>query len=224
MFLAQYRFSEVVGGFFEFPTDNARRLLPPHLEPVELHHGTSIFSMSVFDIAESPVGPHRSVAMSVLVVPLLKDGADRMPNMAFCPFLFGSTSAAARELAMSHLHIPHWMEDVQIDIERKGKVVETRVRAGESPIADLEISEYSWEPVSHVYQCFVKDATGAFMTSIHTEGRLSEHEEESGKITLYDHPFNTGLSIADVYDTPLRQTIMRDGVQSFEPLIQLQPV
>jgi hypothetical protein len=223
MFLAQYRFSEVVGGFFEFPTDNARRLLPSHLEPVEPHHGSSILSMSVFDITESPVGPHRSVALSVLVVPLLKDGADRMPNMAFSPFLFGSTSAAARQLAMAHLHIPHWMEDVQIDIERTGTVVSTHVRVGESKVAQLDVSEHSWEPVSHLYQCFVKDSTGAFMTSIHAEGRLSEHEEESGKLTLHDHPFNTGLSIADVYDVPLRETIMRDGVQSFEPLVQLQP-
>ena len=41
---------------------------------------------------------------------------------------------------------------------------------------------------------------------------------------LHDHPFNTGLQIADVYDVPLRETWLKDGVQSFEALVQLQPV
>jgi hypothetical protein len=222
MFLAQYRFAEVLGGFFEFPTDNARRLLPPHLEPIELHHGSSVLSMSVFDVVESPVGPHRSVALSVLVVPLLKDAGDTMPNSAFYPFLSGSTSAAGRQLAIEHLHIPHWTEDVAIEITRRGREVRAAVTSGGDAIADLAVSEHSWDPVTHLYQCFVKDATGAYMTNIHATGTLSEHEEESGKLELHDHPFHTGLSIADVYDVPLRQTILRDGVQSFEPLTQLQ--
>jgi hypothetical protein len=223
MFLAQYRFSEVLGGFFEFPTENARRLLPPHLEPIELHHGSSIFSMSVFDVAESPVGPHRSVALSVLVVPLIKgDGA--MPNSAFYPFLSGSTSAAGRQLAIEHLHIPHWTEDVEIEIARVGKQVRASVKSGGDPVVDLAVSEHSWDPVTHLYQCFVKDVSGAYLVNIHATGSLSEHEDETGKLELHDHPFNTGLSIADVYDVPLRETLLRDGVQSFEPLVQLQPV
>ena len=38
--LTRYGFRDAISGFFEFPTENARRILPPHLEPVELHHGT----------------------------------------------------------------------------------------------------------------------------------------------------------------------------------------
>ena len=39
---------------------------------------------------------------------------------------------------------------------------------------------------------------------------------------LYDHPFNKELSISDVYDVPFRELWMRDGLQTFEPLDQLE--
>ncbi len=224
MYLAQYRFAKVLGGFFEFPTENARRLLPGPLEPIERHHGSSVFSVSVLDVVESPVGPHRSVALSILVVPFIKDGEAAMPNSAFYPFLFGTTSTAARELATAHLHLPHWMEDVAIDIAQQGKQVTAKVTSAEGPIAELSVSEHSWDPVEHIYQCFMKDLTGAYMTTIHAMGRFSEHEDETGKLELHDHPFHTGLQIADVYDVPMRETVLVDGVQSFDPLVRLEPV
>ena len=33
---------DAMSAFFVFPTENAREILPDHLEPVEVHHGTSI--------------------------------------------------------------------------------------------------------------------------------------------------------------------------------------
>ena len=54
MSLTRYGYRNAISGFFEFPTDNARRILPAGLEPVELHHGTSIFSMTVFELTVSP--------------------------------------------------------------------------------------------------------------------------------------------------------------------------
>ena len=67
--LTRYGYRDAISGFFEFPTENARRILPAHLEPVELHHGTSIFAMTVFDFTESMVGPVRRGG----------DGGDRGP-------------------------------------------------------------------------------------------------------------------------------------------------
>jgi hypothetical protein len=55
------------------------------------------------------------------------------------------------------------------------------------------------------------------------EGEQSEHEEESGRVVLHDHPFNRDLIIADVYEVPFRELWMRKGVQTFDPLVQLQP-
>jgi hypothetical protein len=51
--LTRYGFRDAISGFFEFPTENARRILPPHLEPAELHHGSSIFSMTAFDFTRA---------------------------------------------------------------------------------------------------------------------------------------------------------------------------
>ena len=86
--LTRYGYRDAISGFFEFPTENARRILPAHLEPVELHHGTSIFSMTAFDFTESMVGAYGEVVMSVIVAPLVKPG-ERLPKSAFYPYLVG---------------------------------------------------------------------------------------------------------------------------------------
>ena len=39
---------------------------------------------------------------------------------------------------------------------------------------------------------------------------------------LHDHPFNAALEVDEVYDVPFREMWMRAGVQTFDPLLQLQ--
>ena len=56
-----------MSAFFEFPTENAREILPDNLEPVEVHHGTSIFAMTAFDFNESSVGEYGEVVMAVII-------------------------------------------------------------------------------------------------------------------------------------------------------------
>jgi hypothetical protein len=223
--MMEYRFSDILSGYFEFPTENARRLLPPHLEPIELHHGSSVLSIGIFDITESPAGPYRSVCLSVLVVPLVKGSGDEtMPNSAFYPFLFGTNRPEPRQLAIQHLHLPHWMEDVRIDIEKEPRAIRGRVAAGADSVLDLTITPYDFQPVAQLYQCFSRDASGTYLAEIHAAGQLSDHQEETGTLRLYDHPFNAGLAIPDVYEVPLRETWLRDGTQSFASLVPLQPV
>ena len=41
-------------------------------------------------------------------------------------------------------------------------------------------------------------------------------------IKLYDHPFNQALQISEVYEVPFRELWMRDGMQTFEPLVELE--
>ena len=127
MSLTRYGYSNAISGFFEFPTDNARRILPAGLEPVELHHGTSIFSLTAFDFTESEVGAYGEVVMSVIVSPLVKPG-ERLPKSAFYPYLVATTTKAARDHAIERWHLPHWMEDVEMvfepaEITIYGKVV-----------------------------------------------------------------------------------------------------
>jgi hypothetical protein len=221
--LTLYGYRDALSGFFEFPTENARRILPSHLEPVELHHGSSIFSMTAFDFTESLVGPYGEIVMSVLVAPLVKPG-ERLPKSAFYPYLVATTTKAARDHAIERWHLPHWMDDVEIAFDREDRKIAAHVRADGSPVADLSITDYSWNPVSHLYQSFMKDGDGAYMAHVTMEGGQSEHEEESGSLRLHEHPFNKDLLLSEVSEVPFRELWMREGVQKFQPLIQLETV
>jgi hypothetical protein len=219
--LTRYGYRDAISGFFEFPTDNARKILPAHLEPVELHHGTSIFSMTAFDFTESMVGTYGEVVMAVIVAPLVKPG-EKLPKSAFYPYRVATTTKAAREHAIERWHLPHWMEDVEVEFARGDGALTARVRADGAPAVDLTVTDHSWNPVSHLYQSFMKDGDGAYLANITMEGSQSEHEEESGRIRLYDHAFNKELAIADVYEVPFRELWMRKGLQTFQPLTQLE--
>jgi hypothetical protein len=217
----RYGYSNAISGFFEFPTENARRILPPHLEPAELHHGTSIFSMTAFDFTESMVGAYGEIVMSVIVAPLVKPG-ERLPKSAFYPYLVATTTKAARDHAIERWHLPHWMEDVEIKFAGEGGRKTATVATDGEPVAEMTITDYSWQPVSHLYQSFMRDDQGSYLANIVMEGQQSEHEEETGRIVLHDHAFNKDLMIDEVYEVPFRELWMRDGMQTFDPLIQLQ--
>jgi hypothetical protein len=221
--LTRYGYAHAISGFFEFPTDNARRILPKHLEPAELHHGSSIFSMTAFDFTQSEVGSYGEVVMSVIVAPLVKPG-EKLPKSAFYPYLVGTTTKAARDHAIERWHLPHWMEDVEMRFEPAGRSLTARVAVGGAPVAELTVGDHSWQKVSHLYQSFMRDDSGAYLASITMEGEQSEHEEETGRITLYDHPFNKDLVISEIYEQPFRELWMRQGMQTFEPLVTLQTV
>jgi hypothetical protein len=221
--LTRYGYRNAISGFFEFPTENARRILPKHLEPAELHHGSSIFSMTVFDFTESEVGTYGEVVMAVIVSPLVKPG-EKLPKSAFYPYLVGTTTRASREHAIERWHLPHWMEDVEVAFSPGNRSLSARVSLDGAPLAELSITDHSWNPVSHLYQCFMKDDSGAYLANITMQGEQSEHEEETGRIRLFEHPFNKDLQISEIYEQPFREMWMRNGVQTFDPLVQLQTV
>ena len=219
--LTRYGYKNAISGFFEFPTENARRILPRHLEPAELHHGSSIFSMTVFDFTESEVGSYGEVVMAVIVAPLVKPG-ERLPKSAFYPYQVATTTKAARDHAIERWHLPHWMSDVEIDFEPGPGRLTARVRADEAPVAEMTITEHSWSPVSHLYQSFMRDGDQTYLAHITMEGKQSEHEDEKGLLKLYDHPFNRQLQISEVYEVPFRELWMTAGMQTFEPLVELE--
>jgi hypothetical protein len=172
----------------------------------------------VFDFTESCVGAYREAVFSVAVMPLVKPGV-RPPKSALYPYLVATTTAASRDHAISTWHLPHWMEDVDIDIACRGQRIETRVAAGGAPIADLCVGEHSWQPVRHMYQSFMRESDECYVADILMEGSQSEHEEESGRLRLHEHPFQGALALADVSDVPFREVWMRDGLQTFETLL-----
>ena len=221
--LTRYGYNNAISGFFEFPTDNARRILPRHLEPAELHHGSSIFSMTAFDFTESEVGAYGEIVMSVIVAPLVKPG-EKLPKAAFYPYLVATTTRVARDHALERWHLPHWMEDVEVVFSREGRSLTAKVATDGVPAAELTITDHSFRPVSHLYQSFMKDDNGAYLANITMQGSQSEHEEETGRLQLHEHAFNKDLVISEIYESPFRELWMRDGMQTFEPLIQLATV
>jgi hypothetical protein len=223
MSLTRYGYRNAISGFFEFPTENARRILPKHLEPAELHHGSSIFSMTAFDFTESEVGAYGEVVMSVIVAPLVKAG-ERLPKAAFYPYLVATTTRASREHAIERWHLPHWMEDVAVGFRSGERSLTARVEIGGAPVAELTVTDHSWNPVSHLYQSFMRDDDGAYLANIIMEGEQSEHEEEAGRLELHEHAFNRDLDLSEIYESPFRELWMRNGAQTFHPLIQLATV
>jgi hypothetical protein len=170
-----------------------------------VHHGTSVFALTAFDFNKSEVGAYGEVVMAVVVAPLVKPGQP-FPKSAMYPYLVATTTKAARDHAIERWHLPHWMDDVDIAFDRQKD----------------HVTEYEWHPVSHLHQSFMKDGDANYLAQITMEGQHSEHENEKGIVKLHEHPFNKVLSIADVYDVPFREQWMRDGLQTFQPLEQLE--
>jgi hypothetical protein len=218
----RYEFKNAIGGFFEFPTENARQLLPGFLQPVEPHHGQSVLSVMAFDFTGSSVGAYGELVLSVLVSPRLIPGQP-LVRAAFYPFLVGTTTRASREHAIALWHLPHFMHDIDVAFAAEAGTIQVRAAQGGQPILEMAVTDYSWEPVEHHYQAFEQDATGAYMATMAMAAQFSENEEERGSIQLYPHAFTAGLDLDGVNTTPFRELWMRDGMQTFEPLETLHP-
>jgi hypothetical protein len=218
--VTRYGYRDAISGFFEFPTENARRILPKGIEPVEPHHGTSVLAITVFDFDESEVGTYGEVVYAVLVPPLVRDA--RLPKGAFFPWQVATTTRAAREHAIERWHLPHWMEDVDVEFLRDEGRVTAKVTADGAPAMEMTITDHSWQTVSHLYQSFQKDDSGSYLANILFEGEKSEHEEEAGGIVLHDNAFNKDIQVSEVWATPFRELWMRNGCQLFDPLAKLE--
>jgi hypothetical protein len=144
--ITRYGYRDAISGFFEFPTENARRVLPRGFEPVEVHHGSSILAVTVFDFNESEVGEYGEVVYAVIVPPLVRD--TRLPKSAFFPWQVATTTKAAREHAIERWHLPHWMNDVKVDFQREKGKTTAKVEADGAQALALVVTT-PWQPVSH---------------------------------------------------------------------------
>ncbi len=215
--LTRYRYSQAVSAFFEIATSDARRILPPHLQPLEVRHESSILAVTAFDFTESMVGSYREIVLSVIVPPLVAPGRG-MAKSAFYPFMVGTSTEASRAHAIERWHLPHYMKDLDIDFEPSDGRMRVEVREGKRPVLDFEIADRASEPVDHLYQSFMVGGGDRLKVDIHMRGPHSEHEEELGSLTLHEHPMTSQLTLDRVASRPFREQWMRDGVQAFEEL------
>ncbi len=217
-----YGFRNCVGAFFEMPTADARKLLPSHLEPLEMQHERSVLALTCFEFTESEVGHYFEIVLAVIVPPMVESGKP-LPKAAFFPFCIGTSSEASRLHAIERWHLPHYMSDLDITMTESTDAMEVTVRDGDTPVLDFIVTKHEYAPTKNLYNAFtVEDgADGKFKANIYMEAPHSEHEEENGSLTLHEHPMTKGLTIDDVNTYPFREQWYQAGVQTFEPLLEL---
>jgi hypothetical protein len=217
MELTRYGFANAVSAFFEMPTTDARKLLPPHLQPLELQHTRSILSVTAFVFTESMVGEYNEIVLSVIVPPRVEPGL-ALPKAAFYPFMVGTTTDASREHAIERWHLPHYMKAIDIDLASKGDRMEVRVADEGRPVLDMTVTSHEFEPVRHLYNSFMIDKDDRYKVNIYMEGPHAEHEEERGTLVLHEHEMTSGLTLNDVSSYAFREQWMRAGQQTFEEM------
>ena len=213
-----YGFDLCVGAYFEMPTSDARALLPPHLQPLEVQHERSILAVTAFHFNESMVGEYDEVVLAVVVPPIVEPGKP-LPKAAFFPFMVGTNTEASREHAIERWHLPHYMKDVDIDFQRDGDQMTVRVTDDGSEVLELVVTDFESAPARNQYSCFTVDPESRYKVEIFMEAMHTEHEEERGSLTLHEHPMTAGLSLDDINSYPFREEWYQKGGQTFEPMV-----
>ena len=213
-----YGFDLCVGGYFEMPTSDARKLLPAHLEPLEVQHGRSILAITAFHFNESMVGEYDEIVLAVVVPPLVEPGKP-LPKAAFFPFMVGTSTEASREHAIERWRLPHYMKDVDVDFEQDGDEITVRVSDDGQPVMEMVVTNHERATASNNYMCFTVDPEDRYKVNILMEADHAEHEEETGSLTLYEHPMNEGLTIDEVNTYPFREEWYGKGLQTFDRMV-----
>ncbi len=217
MSLTTYEFSEAINGFFEMPAEDARRLLPAHLPPLEKQHETAVLAVTAFDFTGSEVGSYQELVLAVIVPPIVEAGG-AFPQSAFHPFVVATSSEASRDHAIERWHLPHYMADIRVSFDLDGDRVEAHAFEGDRPILDIAISAHHWEKVDHLYQCFMTDEDSRYKVDMNLQGDFTDHEEETGSLTIHSHPMTEKLVGMEIETFPFREMWMRSGRQVFQEL------
>jgi hypothetical protein len=213
----RYGFAQVVAAFFEMPTADARKLLPPHLQPLEVQHTRSILAITAFEFTESVVGSYNEIVLSIIVPPRVE--VDQLlPKAAFFPFIVGTTTDSSREHAIERWHLPHYMKALDIRLHPEDDVMEVTVADDGMKILDMTVTSHQFAPVRDLYNSFMVNGDDHYKVNIYMEGPHAEHEEERGSLTLYEHAMTEGLTRSDVSSYAFREQWLRGGMQTFEEL------
>jgi Acetoacetate decarboxylase (ADC) len=216
----RYAFRSCVGGFFQMPTTDARRLIPSHLQPIEVQHERSVLAITAFQFTDSEVGPYNEVVLAVIVPPMVEAGRP-LPKAGFFPFMVGTSTEASRTHAIERWHLPHYMEDASIDFTESERLMVVNVKDGDRPVLDLEVTKHDFAPIRNLYNVFTIDGGGHYRANIYMDAPHSEHEEEGGLVTLHEHPMTNGLTLDEIDVYPFREEWYGEGVQTFEPLVTI---
>lgn len=215
-----YGFDYCVGAYFEMSTSEARKVLPPHLQPMEKQHERSIFAITAFHFNESEVGPYDEVVLAIVVPPLVEPGKP-LPKAAMYPFMVATSTEASRQHAIEKWHLPHIMRNLQVDARQSDGKMEITVTDDGDPVMEFTITEFESTPSKNLYNVFTVGPDDKYKVNIYMEAPHSEHEEEAGELVLHDHEFLAGLDPVEIETVPFREEWYGKGLQTFEELESL---
>jgi hypothetical protein len=215
--LTYYPFRHAVSVFSRMPTAAAAMLLPSHLRPMEVQHGSAVFGVSAFDFLDSPVGPYRQVALAVVVPPHAKPEGP-FPKFAFCPVRVATSCRSSRRHAAEEWRLPSYDRDLEVHFQDLGGRINVYVYEGSDPIVDFTASCRKWNPVDQAYQSFMTDCARRFRVDFHLRGPMSVHEEERGHLRIHPHALWRGIEREEIEAIPFRELWMKDGVQVFQEI------
>jgi hypothetical protein len=213
-----YGYDMCVGGYFEMPTADARKLLPSHLEPLEVQHERSILAITAFHFSESMVGEYDEIVLAVVVPPRVEPGKP-LPKAAFFPFMVGTSTPESRAHAIERWHLPHYMKDVEIGFAETDAEMKVTVKDEGSAVLEMVVTSHNQGTAANNYVCFTVDPEDRFMVNILMEAVHSEHEEETGSLALSEHPMTQGLTIDEVNTYPFREEWYGKGLQTFDKMV-----
>lgn len=213
----RYVFTTGVSAFFEMPTSDARRILPPHLQPVEVRHERSILAVTGFHFRESAVGPYAELMLSV-VVPHVPGCWGQHPKAGFYPFMAATSSEVSRRHRSERFRIPHIAEDVDARFVETAGTLHVSFSSRSGPVVDLTVTQHRWETATHLLQSFMIDGKQRYKANLQISGRYTMHENERGRMTLHRHPMTTALTREEISPYPFREHWLKEGVEVFHPL------
>ncbi|HUP53636.1 MAG TPA: hypothetical protein VM198_14230 [Longimicrobiales bacterium] len=215
--VGSYRFHTGVSAFFEMATADARAVLPPHLEPIEVRHERSVMAVNAFLFDDSVVGPYTEIMFAVIVPPLVAAWGQHAKAGLF-PFLAATSSAEARRIKAARFHFPYHEQSIDAQFIETEDRLRTRVFGAGAPILDLSVTPGSWETTTHLLQGFMMNGTERLRTILQISGDYTVHENERGDMKLFPHPITNDLLRQEVSPCPFREHWFKNGTEVFHKL------
>lgn len=217
MSIGRYKFRTGVSAFFEMATADARRVLPPHLEPIEVRHQRSVLTATAFLFDDSVVGPYTELMFSVVVPPMVAEWGQHA-KAGFYPFLVGTSSDEARRIKTERFHFPYMQQSIDAQFIETPDRLRVRAWACSMPIIDFSVTQGAWESTSHLLHSFMMNGTQRLRATLQISGTYSVHEDERGTVTLFPHPLTSALLGGEVSPYPFREHWLKNGTEVFHTL------
>ncbi|MDT8340372.1 MAG: hypothetical protein RQ751_02580 [Longimicrobiales bacterium] len=210
-------FTTGVSSLFEMATADAQRLIPPHLQPVEVRPQRSVLNISAFLFRDSEVGPYAELVLSVVVPPVVGRWSLH-PKAGFFPFMAATSSAESRDLLVRERHFPTHEEPIEARFLERSDHTRVQVLCQGDPVVDMTVTLHKWRNTTHYFHSLMMDGERRLKADVRITGRYSMHEQEQGSLTLHPHAITRDLTLEEVSQSPFREHWLKEGVESFSPL------